>query len=167
MPMLTTRPARRLDIERLYELFSEQRDIQDELDPRLHITRFQDDYTAELWIASKKILFRGDELDENHLLIVVENEDEIVGYVDGWWEAHANPDTRSGRVQSLVVDAHFGQGGAGTALLEAAMDWFRQHDVQHIIAEGVPRNHAVQQAFWRAKGASLLQETFYLPLQGD
>ncbi len=162
MPQLNTRSAAPEDISRLYELYAEQRDIQDELDPRLQVTRFQDDYTAEVWIAAKRILFRDGRLDDNHLLLVAEDDDRIMGYIDGWWEGE--DDNRSGRVQDVVVDAHFGQGGVGTALLQGAMDWFRGHDVQHVIVDAVPRNHAVQQAFWRAKGASVLQETFYLSL---
>ena len=159
MPQLNTRSALPGDIRRLYELYAEQRDIQDELDPRLEVTRFQDDYTAEIWIAAKRILFRDGTLDENHLLMVVEDDRSYFG-IYRWVVGRRGRYAGAGACRTWSWTRTLDRGVREPNYSSAAMDWFRGHDVRHVIVDAVPRNHAVQQAFWRAKGLLCYKRRF-------
>ncbi|MEL6270658.1 MAG: hypothetical protein AAFR22_12695 [Chloroflexota bacterium] len=44
------------------------------------------------------------------------------------------------------------------------MEILREHGITALTVTA-PKHHAVQQAFWRAKGGRVIQETFYLPVK--
>lgn len=145
------------DLPRLTDLWLEQQTITQQLDPRLvHSAPATED-----WRTAAEQDLSGTSQDVTYL--VVERDGVVLGFV----VVAARADRHSGRILEMVIDAHKGQGGLGTLLLQAALDWLRQRSISHVIVDDVPRNHAVQQAFWRAKGAKPLQETFYLRLKDD
>jgi ribosomal protein S18 acetylase RimI-like enzyme len=97
-------------------------------------------------------------------LYVGEQNGEIVGYVVGWVN-HSPfgilpPDT--GLISELTLDAHKYHGGLGRTLFTTLCEWFSDQDIKQVIVI-VPRYHAVEQAFWRALGAS---ETRTQPIEG-
>lgn len=136
---------------RLVDIWGEQRDIEAQLDPRLGVLDGGD------WQGRLRVALGDDDRDR---VLVALREGVIVGFV--WVGLRA---ANTGVIVALAVDAHDGQGGVGTALLDAAMDWLRRAGVEHLIVEDVPRHVAVQQAFWRAKGAGVIRETLYLPIR--
>lgn len=135
MSQLTTRDATPNDLPRLTELCQAQYDIIRQLDPRYSaekpaaaLTGIIDSANASVYVATRA-------------------DGPILGYIIG----SANPP----RVEQLVIDAHFGSGGVGTALLKALTHTFRANGITTYTVD-VPRHHAVQQAFWRAKGARVI-----------
>lgn len=136
MEVLTIRLATAQDTPRLQDLTHEQQDIVGQLDPRLM-------YLAPPTFA-----------DAEQVWVAVQGE-RIVGYVA------LNFDENAVQVQHMVVDAHDGGGGVGSVLLDAAKDAGRERGL-HALTVTVPRGIAVQQAFWRAKGASVVTETLLL-----
>jgi RimJ/RimL family protein N-acetyltransferase len=140
------------DLTRLTELWGEQQTITQQLDPRLiHTSPTEDEWRAAVQIKLEKS-------SGTDVVLVVERDGLLLGFVS----LCAMPEANHGTIVEMVIDAHRGQGGLGSLLLNAAYDWFHERQIGYVVVEAVPRNHAVQQAFWRAKGASLLQESFYL-----
>ena len=151
MSEMTTRQAVPDDFPRLCELWREQRDIEIQLDPRL--------VSIETEQSVEELLHEMQQPD--HKVYIAIRDEEILGFIHVSCLAG-----HRGVVYNIVIDAHRGQGGVGTQLLNAAMDWFRKQDVR-ILSVRVPRHHAVQQAFWRGKGASVVQEVMVLNVKSD
>jgi GNAT superfamily N-acetyltransferase len=138
------------DLPRLVELWTAQRDIETQLDPRLGLLA-RDDMASRLQVGLQ------DDAKAS-VVFVACLDDVILGFTWGKFAA-------VGIVAALVVDAHDGRGGVGSVLLDAAVDWLRDMGAQHLVIEDVPRHVAVQHAFWRAKGAGVIRETLYLPIR--
>ncbi len=139
MNQLTTRRATLDDIPRLTELLQEQTAIIRQLDPR---------YGGHAHDAPTTALQAAIVSDTHHVYVANRTDSPVLGYIIGQTEPAA-------AVQQLVIDAHFGSRGVGTALLDALTGAFRTDGITTYTV-AVPRNHAVQQAFWRAKGAIVI-----------
>lgn len=150
MPKFEVRRATADDLPRLGELWTAQRDIETQLDPRLQL----------IGPVRPKVF---QTLPEAEQVLVALREGTLLGFV--WVARQEDTTPETGIIRALVVDAHDGQGGVGTALLDAATDWLREMQVEHLIIDDVPRHVAVQHAFWRAKGAGVIRETLYLPIR--
>jgi hypothetical protein len=53
----------------------------------------------------------------------------------------------------MSVDGHCKQGGVGTSMLAELKTWFKQHNLKTIEVR-VPFMQPIEQAFWRASGAT-------------
>ncbi|MEO0563207.1 MAG: GNAT family N-acetyltransferase [Chloroflexota bacterium] len=158
MSALTTRLAVATDIPRLEALWDEQRVIETQLDPRLALAH----PTPESWLTALHAEVHS-ELDDTRIVVAV-RKGAVLGFIRFRVESGAGG--RVGRVMDVVVDAHNGSGGVGSVLLDAATAWLHEQGAQAVLFDGVPRNNAVQQAFWDAKGARVIQQIRYLPLRG-
>lgn len=148
MTKFEIRRALAADVPRLVEIWTEQRDIEAQLDPRLGL-----DVVGVPVEGVRSAL-----TDPAARVFVALADGVVVGFVWAWQVAGV------GGVRVLAVDAHDGGGGVGTVLLDAATGWLREAGAGHLIVENVPRYVAVQHAFWRAKGAGVIRETLYLPI---
>jgi GNAT superfamily N-acetyltransferase len=151
MPEITTRVASAADLPRLFALWEEQHDILAQLDPRLEKWSPPDDF-GKLWLRRTIELkaTSGDTLAA--VVLVAEREGESIGFASALYDSDLETGARTGKIEHFVVDAHGGGGGVGTALLNAVRQWAAEQHVA-VLTVDVPRHHAVQQAFWRAKGA--------------
>ncbi len=59
-----------------------------------------------------------------------------------------------GKVVDMAVDLHESHPGLGGALLDAARQWLKAHDIGYLTVD-VPARYPVEEAFWRAQGARL------------
>lgn len=152
---LSVRAATSSDIPRLTELWQEKMTLQQQYDQRL---RLMPDAGVQ-WSAAL-----GEWLIEAACAVfVIERDAHILGYVIGRIE----PTTpgllpeRIGVVSDIAFDAHSTQGGLGRALLQPLREWFAAQGVEQIVAQ-VPRRSAVEQAFWRALGATEWMNVMWL-----
>lgn len=103
--------------------------------------------------------------DENYRVLLGTHDNLPVGYVIGRFQT-APPGFAPkdiGAVIEMAVDSHVQSGGIGRMLFEAISDWFRQRGVQQMVAY-VPHRQAVDQAFWRALGATEWVDIMWLSL---
>lgn len=103
--------------------------------------------------------------DERATLQVADREGQLIGYMLAWvWQ---NPPMLSpekmGLVTEMSVDGHCKQGGVGTAMLASVVEWFKSQELSHFEIR-VPRQHPIEQAFWRAMGAEIFVDHFYYRL---
>lgn len=159
MTAITARMLQPADIETLLDLWHTQRDIELQLDPRLAVLPM---YTQQNAAQMRELLVQAGAYTEGAGRVgwVAQGRaGQILGFVLlHLWQTKAQ---FYGEISAFVVDAHYGQGGVGSVLLDAA----RQHADAYGVARlsvVVPRFAAVQQAFWRAKNATALQETFVI-----
>lgn len=90
-------------------------------------------------------------MKDQTVLVGVADDGRVIGYIHG----QANPP--SGMMVEMVLDAHRYHGGLGRLLWQHLKTWFDQHDLtEHLIR--IPRYHPVEQAFWRALGATEKKE---------
>lgn len=103
--------------------------------------------------------------DDQHMMIVAEHDDQIVGYIIGAIQASPPgvvPD-RVGAILEIAISAHSNQGGLGRHLLEPVRAWFVERGLTRMIAY-VPRRQPVEQAFWRALGATDMTDVMWMRL---
>ena len=105
-------------------------------------------------------------LDEPcYTIPVAERNAEIVGYLVARVDS-APPGltpAQVGVVLELAVGAHSYQSGLGRHLLESARHWFVKQEITHLVAY-VPRRQPVEQAFWRALGATELTQILWMEI---
>ncbi len=153
--MFSTRPATQADLRRLADLWQERADINAQFDPRMRpapdgASRWQ--AAAEGWLTNPA-----------YTLLIALRDDLVMGYVLGAVDA-APPGMLPEKiaiVREMAVDAHRGQGGVGGVLLDALLDTYAKAGFTTVIAN-VPRRAAVEQAFWRARGARVWVEQMWL-----
>lgn len=96
---------------------------------------------------------------------VAEREDEIVGYIIG--RTQDSPPgllpTKIGVVTEIAIGAHSGESGLGRYLLMPLRQWFADRQITHLIAL-VPQYQPVEQAFWRALGATELTDILWMKI---
>ncbi|MFZ4814773.1 MAG: GNAT family N-acetyltransferase [Phototrophicaceae bacterium] len=155
---VTVQPAQAEDIPALVALWAEQQSLMQQLDPRL-----------ALWAAEHNITPQ--QLEARFYATLSQPSPHV-----GLWSAKSDPKLLGGihitvtetgaTVDTLFIDAHHGQ-GVGSALLDAVQAWLQaNHPQVKSVNVTVPKGFAVEQAFWRAKGASVLYEVMLLPLKG-
>lgn len=130
------------DIDRIVELWAELVDFHLEFDPR-----YARHAGAEAGFAQ---WLRETIDDDDRLLLVVEVEGAVVGFTNG--ELASYPPCFAhrahGYLDNMTVASGFRRRGLGTALLEAALAWFRAKGVPTV--EGrVHLDNAAGMAFWR------------------
>jgi GNAT superfamily N-acetyltransferase len=142
MSNLTIRPAQAADIPQMTMLWYEKMILQQQSDRRLKL------------LPDARARCR---------MIVALREGEIVGYIIGWIQASAPglAPERIGVVTDIAVGAHSYQGGLGRLLLESLRNWFCEQEIKHLMAH-VPRRQPVEQAFWRAMGATELTDVMWI-----
>lgn len=157
MQAIRVRAATVSDLPNLSRLWHEKMVIHQQLDRRIKLTPDAESHwavAASNWIAEKDCA----------ILIAVSDSD-VLGYIIGWVQPAPPgllPETM-GFVTDLTVDAHRPRGGVGGLLFSALKKWFLERQIEQIIAQ-VPSRAAVEQAFWRAQGASNWMDGMWLKL---
>jgi ribosomal protein S18 acetylase RimI-like enzyme len=158
MQDVTIRAATTDDIQALARLWHEKAVVQQQSDSRLRLLADGE----SRWAAAA-----ADWLTDLRCRIVVgERADGLVGYVVGWIED--NPPglapERAGVVRDMAVGLHSYQSGLGRMLLDGLKAWFAEQGITHVLAH-VPRRQPVEQAFWRALGATELTEVMWMKVE--
>ncbi len=157
MQAVTIRSAGPADIPEMARLWYEKTVLQQQFDRHFALlpggqSRWMT--RMEQWLA-----------DSDCAIFVAERGDHLVGYVVTWIQSAPpglSPE-RFGVVTELTIDAHGQQGGAGRMLLQPVREWLAARGVSSLIAH-VPRRQAVEQAFWRALGATEWLDALWLKL---
>lgn len=147
MPNVTIRSAAPTDLPQMASLWHEKAVLQHQVDRRFTLlpdgpARWSE--AAAGWLAS-----------DQYRVLAAEREEAIIGYIVGMIEAAPPGLTpeRVGLVVELVINVHVQQHGLGRQLLDSLRPWFAEQQLVVMIAR-VPRRGAVEQAFWRASGAT-------------
>ena len=157
MQSVTIRPAEPADIPEMARLWYDKTVLQQQFDRRFALlsdgqVRWMD--CAARWLA-----------DPDCVIYVAQSASEIVGYIIAWIQdgpPGLSPES-IGVVTDLTIDAHGQQGGAGRLLLQPVRDWLAAHCISYMVAQ-VPRRQAVEQAFWRALGATEWLDSLWMKL---
>lgn len=96
-----------------------------------------------------------------NLTFVAERDGSVVGVIT---VGTGNP-LRSAYVWHLAVDVTEDLETVGGVLLRDTCQWLRERGTERIIVQ-VPHAHAGYQAFWRSRGATVMQETLHMVLKG-
>jgi GNAT superfamily N-acetyltransferase len=155
MPNVKIRPVNAADISQIAMLWHEKMTLQQQSDRRL--TLLPD--ARSRWSAAAHEWLSNDCCRMNVAL----REDEAVGYIIGWIQTSVPglAPERIGVVTDIAVGAHSYQSGLGRLLFESLNDWFRAQGIGHLMAH-VPRRQPVEQAFWRAMGATELTDVMWI-----
>lgn len=144
---VTVRAATLTDITKLSHLWHEKIILYQQMDQRFRLlpdARQQWENSATQWLS-----------DEKRMMLVAERADELFGFIIGLIE-DAPPGLmpeKIGVITDLVVDAHSHQRGVGQVLLNELRAWFARQTIETVLARAYYR-YAVEQAFWRAQGAT-------------
>lgn len=155
MPNVIIRPANAADISKMVMLWHEKIILQQQSDRRLQLlpdARERWSTAAGDWLANPCCRMN-----------VALREDEIVGYIIGWIQAGTPglAPERIGAITDITVGVHSYQSGLGKLLLESLRSWFCEQGTTQLIAH-VPRRQPVEQAFWRALGATELTDVMWI-----
>jgi ribosomal protein S18 acetylase RimI-like enzyme len=129
------------------QLWHEKAQLQQQVDRRLTLL-----HDAEVrWSAAAQRWLN----DANHRIYVAQRGDALVGYIVGAIESGPPgfAPEHIGAVIDLTVGLHSDEQGLGRRLLDELRGWFAEREVSHLVAR-VPRRGVVEQAFWRALGAT-------------
>ena len=94
---------------------------------------------------------RGQLREETAVIFVAERDGALAGYVYAELEPHSWKELRaaSGFIHDVVVDPSHQGIGIGTALVEAASAWLRDHGAPRVILFTAEQNNAAQRLFSR------------------
>jgi hypothetical protein len=158
MQAVTIRPANLNDIPEMARLWYEKMILHQEFDRRFALRPdAQARWMAEVeaWIA-----------DKSCAIFVAECTGGLLtGYIVAWVK-NGPPGLypeHIGMVSDLTIDAHGQQGGVGRLLLKPVRDWLATGRIINLVAY-VPRRQAVDQAFWRALGATEWLDALWMKL---
>ncbi|MDZ7380035.1 MAG: GNAT family N-acetyltransferase [candidate division KSB1 bacterium] len=157
MQAVTVRSADPADIPEMARLWYEKMVLQQQFDRRFALLPDgQVRWMAEVanWLANSDCA-----------IYVAERGGDVVGFIIAWVKAGPpglSPE-QIGVITDMVIDAHGQQGGAGRLLLQPVREWLAAHGISHLIAH-VPRRQAVEQAFWRALGATEWLDSLWMKL---
>jgi hypothetical protein len=155
MSHLTTRRTLPADLPLLSAIWHEKTLLLSELDPRFRVEgspRDQWERAAVAWLE-----------DSRCILVTAEHETVPVGYLVGCVQS-APPGVQPqvlGLISDLALDLHGYYPGAARLLVESARTWFETQGVSQLVAN-VPKRSAIEQAFWRAQGASQWMEWLWI-----
>jgi ribosomal protein S18 acetylase RimI-like enzyme len=96
--------------------------------------------------------FLGTQLrEEDAVVLVAERQGSVVGYVYASLEPQSWKELREacGYIHDVVVDQRGRRNGVGTALVEAAADWLREHGAPRVVLGTAQRNEGAQRLFER------------------
>jgi len=153
------RKATTNDLPGLFELWYDRMALLAQTNPTLRLAPNHPQawrQAAETWITNAETEF-----------LVWQREQSYVGYIVGEIQANAPgllPE-RIGVIPALVIDLHTPPlpGGTGRVLLDALLDWFKDHHICTITAHA-PLLSPVEQAFWRGVGAVAKSHRFEMRL---
>jgi L-amino acid N-acyltransferase YncA len=151
------RPATPADVPAMALLWHEKMTIQQQTDRRVQLApNAQEEWSQAMcgWLE-----------DSCYAVYVAERGGTLVGYAVG--RIQDNPPglrpARIGTVIEMAVGAHSYQSGLGKELLKPLRLWFSAQGITSIVAY-VPRRQPVEQAFWRALGATELTDVMWMKL---
>jgi ribosomal protein S18 acetylase RimI-like enzyme len=103
--------------------------------------------------------------DKHCKAYVAQDQQQIVGYVIAWVQdgPPGMVPQRLGVVTELAVGAHSYQAGLGRKLLAPLQAWFVEQGISTVLAH-VPHRQPVEQAFWRAIGATVWTDVMMMKL---
>ncbi len=157
MSEIIIRPATTGDLPDMALLWYEKMTIQQQTDRRLKVSL---NGQAEWQQATARWM-----LDSQYALYVAAYDDRVVGYVIG--RVQASPPglvpAQIGVVLEMTVGVHSDQSGLGRRLLEPLRAWFATQGITHFVAT-VPGRQPVEQAFWRALGATELTDILWMKI---
>ena len=147
MTPVNIRPATPADLTGLAELWQDKMVLLQQMDRRITLmpdgrARWQTAVAG--WLS-----------DTQHAIFVAAHNKALVGYIIGRIEPGPPgmlPE-RYGLITEIALDMHSYNAGMGRSLVQVLRAWFANQGIKHAIA-AVPRRYAVEQAFWRALGAT-------------
>ena len=157
MPAIQVRRAQPNDLPELSNIWYEKMVLQQQIDRRFRLAEM----ARQKWLGQVSRYLS----HERSRIWVAELHSELVGYLIANLQ-DAPPGLYPeavGCISEMALDIHNPQPGLGQQLLEAARAWFGEHQIQSIIAN-VPRRQVVDQAFWRAQGATEWMDLMWLKL---
>lgn len=94
--------------------------------------------------------------------LVAEDGDAITGFAAGRIvdEPPGYTPTHHGEITAFALDGHAYHAGAGRALVAGLQSWFREQGVARVCVT-IPKQSAVEQAFWRALHGESWTETLW------
>lgn len=154
--MIRLRPAEAADLEVLARIWYERAVLAPK--PRgmalLPDARLRWQTAARVWLDAP-----------DHCVLVAQAEGAMAGFAAG--RLTDGPvgfaPERAGEVLGLALDGHAYHGGAGRLLAHGLFDWFRLHEVAHVLLF-LPHASPVEQAFWRALHAEVWSDGLWLTL---
>lgn len=157
MPVINIRRARYSDLPELSNIWYEKMVLQQQVDRRFTLA----DGARQKWMRH----IDGYLAHERHAIWVAELYSNLAGFVLA--NVEESPPglypEMMGCISDMALDVHNPQPGLGQQLLDAACAWFAEHRIQSIVVH-VPRRQVVDQAFWRAQGATAWMELMWLKL---
>lgn len=147
MQTVTILPAQVADIPNMARLWYEKMVLQAQFDRRFVLLP---DSPARWSVEVSRWL-----TDSRCAVFVAERDGKLIGYIIG--RIQPGPPGMSpeiiGAITELTIDPHSQEGGLGRLLLQPLHEWFAARGIS-IIVVYVPHRQAVEQAFWRALGAT-------------
>lgn len=142
---ITTRAARRGDVEAILPLWREMMDYHARLDPR-----FQPAPQAEKhWREALSRWLK----DDDYSIFVAEAEGRLVGYIIG--TIKSSPPVleppQFGFISDICVAPEWRRTGVGRSLYETLKGWFRERGL-NVMQLNVAQRNRLSQAFWEEMG---------------
>lgn len=157
MPPIVIRRAQHSDLPDLSNIWHSKISFQQQIDRRLTLA----ENAQQKWIEHLGRMLN----EERSRVWVVELQSSVVGYLIAM--LHDLPPglypESIGYIPDMALDIHNPHPRLGQLLLEAARAWFAEYQVQNIVAS-VPHRQVVEQAFWRAQGATEWMDLMWLKL---
>jgi GNAT superfamily N-acetyltransferase len=140
---LTIRPAVDSDLDALGRLGAMLLRTHHALDPKRFIPPGDDPDAGYAWFLGTQL--RRDDV----AVLVAERDGAVIGYVYAGLEPHSWKELReaAGFIHDLAVDERARSGGVASALIEAAIDWLRNHGAPRVL-------------LWTAEGNTVAQRVF-------
>ena len=142
----TIREAKQSDLQQVSTLWLEMVNYHQSLDERASGPASDGQEKFREWMA--QTLSR-----EEHVLLVAEVEDEVVGFIQSMLGSNPPPmaPRRIGFISDLAVGASHRRRGIGRQLAETITQWFAQRDANEVkLSAAICNQRAI--AFWRALG---------------
>jgi len=142
---LSIEPAHFSDLDAIVRLWMEMMREHEKFDPRVRLSDTADEAYRQY---ARYYIDRPDAR-----LLVARNGREVVGFCLAY-RARNLPMFRPGAygfISDMAVTRPWRNRGVGTSLLDAVMQWFRRHGVNHVQLQVYSRN-ARGVAFWRRCG---------------
>jgi hypothetical protein len=151
----TIRPVQHDDLPPLSALWYEKAALLTAQDVRLRLhpdARDEWQRAASAWVTAADRVF-----------LTAVQEAQPLGYILGRIQT-ASPGyipALLGSIEDLTLDVHRFEGGTARALVEAVRNWFGERSIEQMIVT-MPRRSAIEQAFWRAYGATQWMESLWI-----
>jgi ribosomal protein S18 acetylase RimI-like enzyme len=151
--MLTVRPARHADLDRLAQFWYERA----ALTPLPGGVSLRPDAREQWQAAAARWLSQPD-----YCVLAAEDDGELAGFVAAR-AAEAPPGfapDQTGEILAFALDGHAYHPGAGRALAEGIQLWLRERGIIRACVT-IPKASPVEQAFWRSLHGKSWTETLW------